>query len=466
MPGGGAVLVSVRQSRRARLPTATYHSLSAHRSSVGEPWQKCFGWCNVNCGRNAVDSPRHAMSVWRSSVRVKPILAVLLVVIVVVVLTSGSHGPAVPTLVQQHQPSAPSSAATAAQQQRVAGHSAPQRTHGPRISAPRRGVALRPEPRRVAVEAGPAVELMWQLADAGRSPDAAVLLFHGCGHSAASWFTYPEHAAVVRELLDPTAQGGANVLVIAFSSRAASRAGGGCWDTSFEAGTAPNEDVSRVHFALEALLLARGEWPPTYPLAGIGASSGGSFVTVLAHGRPELAPLAAQAVYISAGVTSAVDPAACSTLPEGRCPATAFVHMPRDEYTAARVANAHDALTWTGTPVMIAECHPQPLLPATLAHKLPHVTSGMSLRVYNALMKAGYLTRTGELKEDPRQSAWMAVARDAASSRPDDIVSLDSMEHGMQELLNVLYAQHEMTSQHFTSVAAFLRLHMGVGLAM
>jgi len=319
-----------------------------------------------------------------------------------------------------------------------------------------------PTVTKVDFDVGKPMEVLWKLAYPDEPPTAAILLFHGCGHTAKSWFTFPEHKALTSRLLNSP---DFNTLLIAFTSLRV------CWESRFDPGEdvfaapSPNGrhhgsvDVRRVHTALEKVLRSRGEWPPPYPLGSVGVSSGGAFTTVFAHGRPDVAPLAAQAVYIAAGSAKAIDPANCAQLPSKHCPHTVFVHMPRDEKVAAKVERASEWLRRGGSDVAVFACHPKQLGATTISDALPQVPEALSQRLHAAFQGAGYIGGDGYLAQDPRKVNWRAVAKTAAQqgeAPAADASLVESLHNELGELLNMLYGKHEMTSEHAADVAEFL----------
>lgn len=162
-------------------------------------------------------------------------------------------------------------------------------------------------------------------------PTVAVV-FHGCNNDAATWRDGP----IERELLAAIMR--ARFRVVAISSNFAEAASAGdenashrCWDTS----TLPerNADVRRVM----SVIAAMRKLYPGLRFIGVGASSGGAFVSLLAAHRPDL--FDAIAVYISP-----LHPAFISTIDgtirgdsaaPARLPAVLAVHMgERDQATA------------------------------------------------------------------------------------------------------------------------------------
>jgi hypothetical protein len=114
-----------------------------------------------------------------------------------------------------------------------------------------------------------------------------VLLFHGCSNNAETW----RHAPVERELVLQLAR--TNFRIVALSSASNAIPGSSqCW--SQEPEKRANIDLQRTFAVLTAL---QQQSPPGHAFLGVGASSGGSFVSLLAAARP--GTLRALAMYIS-----------------------------------------------------------------------------------------------------------------------------------------------------------------------
>lgn len=306
-------------------------------------------------------------------------------------------------------------------------------------------VELRPNKATFSVKGdSQPVTYAWQAPQqlqAKEKPAAVLVLFHGCARRAIDWFEYPLDAAVTRAAMSDY-----NMAVIAFDAVEQQRR---CWAVSYPPSN--SRDAVRVKAALYGFLRKRG-WLHGVPVVGLGASSGGSFVTTFAH----TGMLHAQAVYISTGVRPSVTPANCALLYGKRCPDTVFVHMPRDTYTSRGVDGASRSLDARGTKVNVFDCPARPLKPDTLAKAIPGLRGRTSMQVYNELLVGGFLSSQGMLFEDPRGSPWSELL--LASSDPTVAAAVETrLGHaGMEEVLNDLYAQHEMTAQFGHAVLQFL----------
>lgn len=179
----------------------------------------------------------------------------------------------------------------------------------------------------------------------------------------------------------------------------------GCWDAEGDAGLAA---------AVAELLAAHGL--SGKPLYVFGASSGGAMALLLPrHAAALPAPLPVSGVVSE---IMAVGLEYLDKLPGGGAyPPTAFVHMPRDADTAARVAEAVGALSEAGTPVAEVQIKPRAVTPEFLAGRSAALRKrGGAARVVRALLKGDMLDGHGYQQRDPRGGQWRAVVHEAVTS--------------------------------------------------
>jgi hypothetical protein len=131
---------------------------------------------------------------------------------------------------------------------------------------------------------------------------AVVVLFHGCSNDKETWRNGPQEREQIRLLQSRTAHAGnQNLYLIAFSSDSAvtgSGQGSGCWQQTADAKTNPDLKRSKaVIDAIRAKIQGEKEGSKPVPIFALGASSGGSFVSLLASTFPGL--VQGLVVYIS-----------------------------------------------------------------------------------------------------------------------------------------------------------------------
>eukprot|EP01116_Phalansterium_solitarium_P020512 TRINITY_DN6087_c0_g1_i1.p1 TRINITY_DN6087_c0_g1~~TRINITY_DN6087_c0_g1_i1.p1 ORF type:complete len:408 (-),score=139.11 TRINITY_DN6087_c0_g1_i1:550-1773(-) len=276
------------------------------------------------------------------------------------------------------------------------------------------------------------VETIGNVTVAYQKPSRArrvLLLFHGCGHDAEHFFQLPEERIVVRKALTE------HYITVAFSSKdRRSR----CWDTEWP--PEQNEDIKAVVAAFAAF--SARERLGSMPVFALGASSGGQFVTVLAHSMQ----LAGIVVQVAPGLEEAINTPAAA----GRH--VAFVHMTNDRNWASPVVIDESAgmLKKSGASVVSFSCAPKIMTDTVLADRIDDFTPSLSAKVFGMLKDAGVVDWRGVITDDPRSG--LALSRlqfpdDDAGRALGDVVLLYTP--ALQEELNVLYSAHEFTSEYF-----------------
>merc|ERR1711957_575697 len=138
-----------------------------------------------------------------------------------------------------------------------------------------------------------------------------------------------------------------------------------------------------------------------------------------------------------------------ATLQDGQqvtwpAPPTLFIHMPRDERTAARVTPTVERLRKAGVPAAELHCKPLPITDAYFAERIEGVSLEQSAKLAQVLRGAGYLDSDNLLKDDPRGfDEWV----DALQSTGVPQALQDSLERDgsrLNEEMNVAWAMHEM----------------------
>ena len=302
--------------------------------------------------------------------------------------------------------------------------------------------AATPAGPQYAASLGGVAEAMWELPG---DPHAVLLLAHGCSHSGTDFWAptascpkalgLPEEVRIVKAALSA----GFAVVAITSSDRAS-----GCW--SFEADGPLVRDALAAWFSVTGL-------KPSLPLVAFGASSGGAFVLQL----PALVP------HVTAVVSQimAVPP---SMLPPTQ-PPTLFVHMPRDQRTAAFVHKCVKRLQNAGVPSRQLEVHRQRPTAAFFAERIERLSPEGAASLHGALKRAGLLDTDGFLRDDPRRSGWRealeaapglraALPGPAPGGAPDSLVPDES---AVAEALNVAWAAHEIASDPMAQTLQWLR---------
>jgi len=303
-----------------------------------------------------------------------------------------------------------------------------------------KGVALlRPRYERVDGD----IETVWQRPPG--EPRGIFFIAHGCKHQATDLFTEIGPDGWRFEACPASNFGRCLGLPEEVRLRQAARARGyvvaavsggsgrqSCWHTA--------ADLPRVAAALRRVRAAEG-LPETAPVLALGASSGGAFVGRLAGplaggGLPHLRCIVPQIMSVGG-------------YPNRGVPAL-FVHMARDRYTAEEVRA--DVRELEGAGVRVGEIAVEPmavtaeLLSRCLAESLAH-------DVATALREHGLVDDRGHLLGDSRARRWVRSVRRALAGRSDDTLAPD--ESCIAELMNVAWAQHEMTSEYAGEILDF-----------
>ena len=302
---------------------------------------------------------------------------------------------------------------------------------------------------------------------------ALVLLFHGCNHAGADWWTLPEDRRNVRLLL---AMG---YSAIAFTSTDRES---GCWDSAWPGGNAAvsNVDVEMVVAGLKAFLEREYGSAGPYPaLFTMGASSGGVFTSIVSRALPVMAQVViiapgseAALLMVSQRSTSAALSSAPASIVPGALsslstlypvPPTLFLYMTRDVHWAstARFTSLMSRMRAKGRElgfrlsreesIVSVPLDPVPLSPSFLHDRIDGVSAEDSARFFDAALKEDFVSKAGALQQDPRESGaarYLVERMGGAEWKARHAV--------VEEELNVLWGQHEMTSDKMDDVVRWM----------
>lgn len=144
-------------------------------------------------------------------------------------------------------------------------------------------------------------------------------------------------------------------------------------------------------------------------------------------------------------------------LSEGKLyPPTYIVHMPRDNATAAGVAENMKVLQSKGVAVKEVLVGPRAVTPALL-QRSRHVSARVATAIVTALAGGGFLhgsgPQEGQLRRDPRETraAWQPALAPVVGG-----LSLDPDVSPVAELLNLAWAGHELASDPIDAGLAWL----------
>ncbi|KAF7028268.1 hypothetical protein CFC21_040219 [Triticum aestivum] len=296
--------------------------------------------------------------------------------------------------------------------------------------------AIRLDPR-VARRSGN--EVLWQLPPG--PPRAAVFVSPGCTIRATDFFDaspgcprcagLPEERRFTREALRR------GYAVLAVSSRAE------CW--SLDAASGDGSELAAVGSIIEWWVKEQHPELGRLPLVGIGASSGGYFVSALAA-RVRFSSVA---IMIAEGVFAAME-----EIPPGYPPAL-FVHMPRDAKRAHMVASSIDKLKSKHVDVREIQCDAFAVSADFLAARIPGLTPTVADGLVDVLRQKSFLDEKGFLKKDGRRTPWQEAAEEA-KILPEGF----RLERHVTEELNIAYAYHEFTSLENEEIFKWFDSHM------
>ncbi|GAQ80011.1 hypothetical protein KFL_000440130 [Klebsormidium nitens] len=266
-------------------------------------------------------------------------------------------------------------------------------------------------------------DVVWQVPV---NPRAVLFLACGCSHTALDFWEPSEGCPTCRGFPEDYTLKQAAIergyAVVGVSSQET------CWDSNFP----PQDslDAPLVKKAIDDVI--KREALQELPRFALGASSGGYFITTLAH----IVEFDALAVYIAAGVRGALREPLASGKPY---PPTLFVHMPRDDRTAGAVKTAIEELREVGSEAAELRCPPLRMTPGFLAERIRGLDRATSEKVFVSFRNGGFLDKDAFLVENPRRSAWSSLL---TSAGPE----VEKFTEHIAEELNVLYGWHELTS--------------------
>jgi hypothetical protein len=285
-------------------------------------------------------------------------------------------------------------------------------------------------------------EVLWQLPPPSTPLRAALFAAPGCTIRATDFFDAspgcPRCAGLPEERRFTRAALGRGYAVLAVSSRAE------CWSLDAAGG----EEGSELA-AVESIIRwwTTEEFPQLagLPLVGIGASSGGYFLSALAA-RVKFRSVA---VMIAEGVYGTMTDIPASY------PPSLFVHMPKDAERAGLVADSMGKLKAKSVDVREIRCGDFAVSAEFLAKRVPGLTRAVADALVEVLRRKGFVDEKGFLKKDGRRTPWKKAAEEA-KVLPEGF----HLERHVTEELNVAFAYHEFTSLKNTEIFEWFEHHM------
>ena len=308
----------------------------------------------------------------------------------------------------------------------------------------------------------------------GKAEKGLVILLHGCSHDGSDWFTLPEERRIVRLLL------ASGYSAISFTS---ANRDSGCWDTRW---SADNVDVQRVIAALQSFITAHYDDGSHPPLFIMGASSGGTFTSILSR----TLPTTAQCIIVSPGSDRALlSPAPQPTLhpytnwsgavlgsSEGlyTVPPTAWLYMVKDTQWASegKISGLRDSIREKGKSLglriakhtqstLLLPVKQHPLTKTYMAERLDGWMGQPALAAlfYKLAHREGFVDRYDYLIDRPRNSGmakYMLEVMEREVEGDEMKAVVRSEEAAVGEELAVLWGEHEMTSEHMDEVVLWM----------
>ena len=274
-------------------------------------------------------------------------------------------------------------------------------------------------------------EVIWQIPS---DPKAVLFIAHGCDGSARNFWDkcsrcrncvgLPEEKKIV---LDALAQRFA-VLVVTSTDA--------CWSYA--------KDGSRVK-EITSWWLKKHNLVKS-PLVGLGASSGGYFLSVLATE----VRFKGIVLMIAAGLYDKM-----ANIPYDY-PPTLFVHMPKDVKRKRKIDRHIEMLRKKGIEAKEIKCMELALTPHWLADRVSGLDQTTSLKLFELFCSKGFIDAKGYMKKDGRVTLW----REALKQSNIGFTYKSEMMNYIQEELNLAYAYHEMTSLQSDQIFEWLEFHL------
>ncbi|XP_072961709.1 uncharacterized protein [Typha angustifolia] len=282
---------------------------------------------------------------------------------------------------------------------------------------------------RTSVEFMNGTDLIWQIPD---SPKAVLFIAHGCNGRAANFWDkspgcpncvgFPEDRAIVLRALDQ------KFAVLTISSIRK------CW--SF------GKEMQNVKWIIKWWI--EKNKLDKLPVMGLGASSGGYFISALAAEMQfsSIVLMIAEGVFGSMGV------------PVGY-PPTLFVHMPKDHRRMKLIEVNMDLLRENGIRVKEVRCMEFPLTPEFLSDRVQGLDLALSIKLFELFREKGFIDEKGYMRNDGRATRW----KQALKERGVILEKHEFLDH-IQEELNLAYGYHEMTSLQLDDIFNWFAVHM------
>ena len=185
------------------------------------------------------------------------------------------------------------------------------------------------------------------------------------------------------------------------------------------------------------------------PIHLLGASSGGSYVGIMAMNMPRFGfKISSICVQIMALRVDSQNSKLLSNIPP-----TVFVHMNRDQHIAMMIHDNIVRLQHENVQTQEYQCKSKRITKTFFSEHGKVLSVEDSSLLFSSLLENGYLDKnTYELIDDPRLSNWRDVVKKTLPKNEDSLVADLSP---LSELFNVAYGQHEITDEYLDEVFEF-----------
>ena len=270
------------------------------------------------------------------------------------------------------------------------------------------------------------------------------LLFHGCNRNGIDWMNLPEDRQIVNHLTSE--KRGLVAIALNSDERKHSR----CWSNDQSASS--NIDISNVKKIVSTLvieLFGLETKMEDVSIYAIGASSGGWFIQILMQALP------------LNGMVSIISPGWIQMLEQKSIiPRIAFIYMERDRMCQENVKEAVALIQARHFFATSFECTSKNVTQEWLYPHLSHLLSPLQVSmIIQTLVDEPYSLldkQTGQILRNPRTN-WKSIqSLDAFQTLSSSKNTNDLILASIEELLNLAYAQHEITSDYIDEAMDFI----------
>ena len=290
------------------------------------------------------------------------------------------------------------------------------------------------------------LEYLYQI-PTSKSIKGILFVAHGCSHQATDWFDKDEKLCptciglpVEKTIVIKALKSNYAVLAMTSTNRKHK-----CWShVDIEPSAAVLKDFFNKLYTTNAL-----EKDTMVPIHLLGASSGGSYVGMMAMNMPRLG-FRISSICVQIMALRGETPLAKTHSP---IPPTLYIHMVKDQHISNLVHDSIVRLKHENIPVEELQCKSKPITSTFFYDHGKVLNLEDSKKLHLALLENNYIEKTSyELIDDPRQSGWRKIFKMALPLNDDHLIADLSP---ISELFNVAYGLHEITDEFIDETIAF-----------